>query len=198
MSAHNTSQRWGWVAKTLHWVMAVLIIGLAIVGTIMANFLNDMALQFELTQQHKSFGFVVFTLALIRIAWRWFSPAVPREPEGQPVWERVASHVTHYGLYALMLIMPLSGWMMSTSSPLNDPGAYPTQVKNMVFGIFELPDPVHPANETLEKAFHMIHAYSSYLLAALLILHIAGAMKHHFILRDTTLRRMLPLSKVGK
>ncbi len=178
--------------------MAILIIGLAVVGTLMANFINDMALQFDLTQQHKSFGFVVFTLALIRIIWRWLSPAVPIEPENQRPWEKTASHITHYGLYALMFVMPLSGWMMSSASALNDPGAYPVQVKNMVFGIFEMPDPVYPANETLEKLSHTIHAYSSYLLAILLILHIAGALKHHFVLRDSVLRRMVPFAKVDE
>ncbi len=196
MSLKNTRTRWGWPAKVFHWVMALLIIGLALVGTYMANFLSDMFLQIELTQIHKSFGFVAFTLAVLRVLWRWANPVTPALPEGQSAWERGAAHLTHYGLYALMFVMPLSGWLMASASPLNDANAYPVQIKNMVFGLFELPDPIAPSDKELEALFHTIHAYSSYLLAALLLLHIGGALKHHFVDRDSVLRRMLPWGRV--
>jgi len=192
LSLRDTRTRWGWPAKLLHWTMAILMIGLALVGTWMANFLNDMVLQFQLTQLHKSFGFVVFTLAVLRVLWRWANPVSPLPPVDQPAWERWVAHGTHRALYALMFVMPLSGWLMASASELNDPGAYPMQIENMVFGLFELPDPIKPGDEALEAIFHTIHAWSSYLLAVLLLLHIGGALKHHFMHKDSILRRMLP------
>jgi len=142
MALKNSENAWGFPAKLLHWAMAILMIGLALVGTYMVNFERDMFARFELTQWHKSFGFVVFTL-----------------------WERLAREITHYGLYILMFLMPLSGWLMASASPLNDDGAYPIQIKNMVFNQFELPDPIAPGDEGLESIFHAIHTWSGYLLA---------------------------------
>ncbi len=191
----NTHIRWGWPAKAFHWIMAVLIIGMAVVGTYMANFLDDMFLQIELTQRHKSFGFVVFALAVLRVLWRWANPVTPALPV-LSAWERWAAHLTHYGLYVLMFVMPVSGWLMASASPLNDENAYPMQIKNMVFGVFELPDPIAPSDKGLEAVFHTIHAYSSYLMAGLLLLHVGAALKHHFVDRDGVLRRMLPWGRV--
>jgi len=192
VSLKNTRERWGWLAKLLHWTMAILIISLALVGTYMANFLDDMILQIELTQIHKSFGVVVFMLAVLRILWRWASPVTPDMPQGESALARGAARATHWALYILMLTIPLSGWLMASASTLNDADAYPTQMRNMVFGVFELPDPFQPGSDALDATFHMIHAWSVYLLGALLVLHIGAALKHHLVDRDDVLRRMLP------
>ncbi len=192
MSLWNTRERWGWLARVFHWTIAILMIGLVIVGTWVANFMNDMVLQFEVTQWHKSFGSLVFALAVLRLIWRWANPVSPQVPTNQPGWERWTAHFAHIALYVLMFTMPLSGWLMASASELNDPGAYPMQIRNMVFGVFELPDPIKPGNEALKTIFHRIHAWSSYLLAAVLVLHIGGALRHHYRHKDDTLRRMLP------
>ncbi len=200
MALQNTLTRWGWPAKLLHWVMAVLIIGLAATGVFMANFtdwyypdmLEATTARVDLTQQHKSFGFVVFVLGCLRILWRWFAPVVPGLPYETPGWQRIAVGMTHYGLYVLIFILPLSGWLMSSASPLNDADAYPAQIKNMVFGLFELPDPIAPGDRYLAGLFHSVHVYAGYVLAGLLLLHVAGVLYHHFILRDSVLTRMLP------
>jgi len=157
----------------------------------MANFLDDMVRQIELTQMHKSFGFVVFVLAIVRVLWRWANPVTPALPE-QAAWERVVVHGAHWALYVLMFAIPISGWLMSSASTLNDPDAYPAPIKNMVFGLFELPDPFKPGSESLTETFHMIHYGSVYLLGALLVVHIGAALKHHYVDGDTVLRRMLP------
>ena len=188
--------RWSRVSRALHWIMALLIIGLAVVGSYMANYEPDMLVQFELTQWHKSFGFVVFTLGCLRILWRWIGPPPPAAPLNTKAWERAAAKVTHIGLYLLMFLMPVSGWLMASASPLNDADAYPTQIKNMVFGLFELPDPIAPGDKQLEALFHGIHYWSGWILAALLLLHAGGALKHHFILRDNVLIRMLPFGRL--
>jgi len=188
----NTRERWGWLARVFHWTMALLILSLALIGTYMANFLDDMILQIELTQTHKSFGVVVFAMAVLRVLWRWANPVSPSPPADQPAWERRAAHATHWALYILMFAIPISGWLMSSASTLNDPDAYPAPMKNMVFGLFELPDPFQPGSDALTDALHVIHYSGVYLLAALLVLHVGGALRHHFVEKDSVLRRMLP------
>lgn len=203
MGLHNTGERWGSVAKALHWIMAVLIIGLAVVGVFMANFtdwlyddmLKATTLRVDLTQQHKSFGFVVFVLACIRVLWRWISSNTPGLSPDTPNWQRAAVSATHYGLYVLIFLLPLSGWLMSSASPFNDLDAYPAQIRNMVFGLFELPDPFPTGDRDLAAVFHTIHEYAGYALAVLLVLHVGGALYHHFIERDSVLTRMLPFGR---
>jgi cytochrome b561 len=150
--------------------------------------------RFDLTQQHKSFGFVVFVLACIRVAWRWISPAVPGLSYETPGWQRFAVHTTHYGMYVLMFLLPLSGWLMASASPFNDPDAY-IYIPNVVFGLFELPDPISPGDKDLTEIFGVIHRYAGDALAALLAMHIGGVLFHHFILRDSVLTRMLPFGR---
>lgn len=203
MSLHNTVTHWGWLAKFLHWSMAVLMIGLAAVGVFMANFtdwyypdmLDATTARVELTQHHKSFGFVVFVLACLRVVWRWLSPAVPGLPYETPGWQRITVKATHYGMYALIFIMPLSGWLMSSASVLNDSDAYPAQIKNMVFDLFELPDPISPGDRDIAAFFQVVHEYAGYALGFLLVAHIGGVLFHHFILRDSVLTRMLPFGR---
>ena len=193
MGFRNTGTSWGWPTKLLHWGMAVLIFGLLAVGTYMTRL--ELGLErFELTQTHKSFGFVVFILACIRLLWRWFGAAGPATPEASSRWETVLARVAHVGIYALMFILPLSGWLMSSASPFNDPDAY-IYIPNMVFGLFEMPDPISPGDPELVKLMGQVHLYAGYALALLLLLHVAAALKHHFILRDSVLTRMLPFGR---
>lgn len=193
MGLHNTENRWGWPAKTLHWVIAILIIGLLVVGTYMTGLVEGME-RFELTQLHKSFGFLVFVLACARVIWRWASPKVPGLPADTPRFQVLAVQMTHFGLYALMFLLPLSGWLMASASPLNDPDAY-IYIKNEVFGLFELPDPIHPGDKSLETTLAAIHEYAGYALAVLLALHVGGALFHHFVEKDNVLTRMLPFGR---
>lgn len=192
MRTLNTETSWGWPSRLLHWAMAVLMIGLLAVGFYMVRVLGneDLIGRFQLTQTHKSFGFVVFVLALARIAWRWRNPVVPADPAGTQPWERRAAHAAHLALYALTLWLPLTGWLMASASPLNDPGAYPMQVRNMVFGLFAMPDPISPGDRGLEALFKELHLIGALALAALLAAHAGAALKHHFVNRDDVLRRM--------
>ncbi|MEM9431184.1 MAG: cytochrome b [Pseudomonadota bacterium] len=190
MTVKNTTSTWGWPARVLHWVMAVMIIGLVGMGTYISNFETDLVRQFQLIQDHKSFGFAVFVLALLRVAWRFANRDTPGLPADMPSWQVRASHASHYLLYALIFIMPLSGWLMSTASPLNDPNAYPVQVKNMVFGLFEMPDPFPTGSKSISDVFHVIHSIAGKFLAFILVVHTAAALKHHFVDKDTILKRM--------
>ena len=184
MKTMNDAAGWGWPARALHWAMAVLILGLLVVGAYMTR-LDDLFARFELTQTHKSFGFVVFALAVLRVAWRAVNP-VPAEPADAKTWEKQAARVSHAAFYVLMFLMPVSGWLMASASELQEMYG----VKNMVFGLFELPDPFVPGDAGLEAAFKLVHNTGAILLALLLLAHVGAALKHHFIMRDDVLTRM--------
>jgi len=183
MPIRNTETLWGWPARALHWAMALVMLFLLGVGTYMTG-LDDLAARFALTQVHKSWGFVVFALALVRIAWRLANPA-PREPEGR-AWEQLAARLSHRAFYALMILMPVSGWLMASASDLQDMYG----VRNMVFGLFELPDPFVPGDRGLEAAFKLVHNAGALALAGLLVVHVGAALKHHVVNRDDVLTRM--------
>ncbi|QHQ37105.1 cytochrome b [Algicella marina] len=191
MSLKNTTTAWGWPARTLHWLMAIIIIGLLIVGTYMADLDLFDPNRYSLTQTHKSFGFVAFVLAVLRVGWRFANPSTPALPAAMPAWQKLASHASHYALYVLIFAMPLTGWLMASSSPLNDEGAYPTRIANKVFGLFEMPDPFPTGSEDLSEFFGEAHEIAASLMMLILLVHVAAALKHHFIDKDTILRRMI-------
>ncbi|MEO1292186.1 MAG: cytochrome b [Pseudomonadota bacterium] len=190
MSVMNSKSVWGLPARVIHWVMALMIFGLLGVG----SYMTDLPIGFErieMTQTHKSVGFVVFTLAVLRVLWRFANRTSPELPEEMPSWQKRASHWSHRALYVLIFLMPLSGWLMSTASPLNDPDAYPVQIKNQVFGLFEMPDPFPTGNEALSDFFATVHEYTALVLAILVVVHILAALKHHLIDKDRILMRMI-------
>lgn len=185
MPLANTPHRWGWIAMALHWVLAVLVLGLTGFGLWMTG-LEDGLEKFRLYQLHKSLGVVVFVLVLTRLGWRLANPTPPLPGHLRP-WERAAARFTHAGLYVLLLAQPLVGWVMSSASPLG----IPTEV----FGVLPLPDPVAP-NEALYDVLAWVHFGVAMTILALVALHVAAALKHHFVLKDDVLKRMLPFTRV--
>ena len=190
MGVGNTRDAWGWPARLIHWIMALLVIGMLAFGFYLTNGFNpgDPA-KLGLVQQHKSFGFTVFALACLRLVWRAMNPT-PKLPDGMNRLERTAARASHIALYMLMVALPISGWLMASASPFNNPDAYPFQIKNMVFGLFELPDPIEAGTSELERLFRSIHFYCALTLLAVLVAHVTGALKHHFIKQDNVLTRM--------
>ena len=179
--------RYGTVAMTLHWLIALAIIGMLTVGKYMVDLPNTDPNKFALYQLHKSFGITVLVLTLVRIGWRLAHPA-PALPAGMPAWQRWGAHLSHFGLYALMLAIPLSGWAAVSTSTLGIP--------TLLFGAVELPSlPITPDRDTHEF-FEGAHDLLGNLMIGLLILHVLAALKHHFVDHDTVLRRMLPFTKV--
>lgn len=183
----NTVTGYGWLAIVFHWTMAILIVFMLALGLYMHELpLTDPA-TFQLYQLHKSIGFVVLALATLRILWRFANPS-PKLPDAMKSWEKVAAHLGHAGLYALMFALPLSGWLMVSASPWG----IPTIVFN-VLPIPHLPVPEFLGSKEAAEAFlKNVHAFAAYFLIALLVVHIAAALKHHFINRDGTLQRMAP------
>ena len=183
MALLNTTARWGWPAKALHWVVAVLVAVMVALGVSMVWLVGDLGRQFELYQLHKSLGVLVLALVLGRLVWRWANPVVPALPAGLSPLERRLAVLAHCGFYLLLLLLPLTGWIMASASPLGIP--------TIVFGLFRLPDMVGP-DAILEEFMKVAHGLLAVSLILLTGLHVGAAMKHHFILRDDVLLRMLP------
>jgi cytochrome b561/polyisoprenoid-binding protein YceI len=173
----NTPERFGIVAKSFHWIMALLIFGLLTVGYVMAGMVISPQ-KLDLIYLHKSFGTLVLMLAVARLGWRFFSPRPARDPRVKP-WEDKLATIVHGLLYVAVFAMPLSGWVMSSA------GDYPASF----FGLFALP-PIVPKNEALMMAAKEVHEFLAIAILILLALHFAGAAKHHVIDGDDTLRRM--------
>jgi cytochrome b561 len=180
MALKSEANRWGVGARALHWIMAVLIISLGLVGLYMSDLPNSPQ-KIKIYALHKSIGLTVLALLLLRLAWRM----ADRRPDEVPMprWQALAARAVHGLLYVLMFALPLSGWLYNSAS------GYPLQW----FSLFNLPSLTGGADPALKGFAHDIHAYGFYVLALALLAHVGGALKHHFIDRDETLVRMLPL-----
>lgn len=179
MQIKNTENRYGAIAMILHWIMAILIIGLLGVGLYMVRLPVSLE-KLKFFGWHKEWGLLVIALVILRLLWRLTS-IIPSLPNTLPDWQKLAARAAHYAFYVFMFAVPISGWMMSSASGL--PVSF--------FGWFILPDLV-PANEELRVLLIEIHKWLAYGLIATLCLHIAASLKHHFIDKDDVLRRMLP------
>jgi cytochrome b561 len=176
----NTDRGYGWVAIVLHWTMALLITGQWTLGKVMKN-LADQRLSFDLIQWHKSFGFLILALAVLRLFWRLANPR-PALPAGMPRIERRAARWAHRALYALMLLLPLSGWAIASASVL--------EIPTFAFYLFVLPDLPMARSEAAEALWTSVHRTLGWLLLGLVVLHVAAALRHQFLLRDGLLLRM--------
>lgn len=178
----HSSLRYGNTAIGLHWLIALLIFA----GWGVGFYMVDLKLspdKLRLYSWHKWIGISVLLLVCLRAAWRITHPAPPADP-AHPLWQRRAASFAHGALYALMFLLPLSGWLFSSAS------GYPVKY----LGVIPLPDLV-AKNKELADLFKQIHELLGWALVAVLAAHFAGALQHHFIDRDDTLARMLPFAR---
>lgn len=186
MIGATSSIRYNAVAKFLHWFIALAIFIMLVLGWVMAG-LPDSTEKFALFQWHKSIGITILLLSLIRVVWRFMNPPPPM-PVTVPRWEAKAAYATHYAFYTLMIAMPLLGWIMVSASPLNLP--------TLLFKTIPWPHlPVIPTLDNKKEIGHLatrMHGCLAYVLAALIVLHIGAACKHHLIEGDEILTRMAP------
>lgn len=175
----NNTLRFGLVSITLHWLMAVLIIGLLIMGLYMVELpIGIQKLKFY--GWHKEYGILVLMLVAIRLGWR-LNNVVPALPTHLAKWQQWAARTVHFALYGFMILNPLTGWLLSSASG----------VSVSFFGLFVLPDLMGP-NETYKMIFREAHEWLAFGLMGTICAHIGAALQHHFIYKDDTLRRMLP------
>ena len=182
MSAKNTINSFGYIAKSFHWVIAFLIMGMLILG----YFLEDIpAAQQEFVYNiHKSIGIIIFGLVVLRLGWRWCN-VQPAYSATYPLIIRFLAHASHYAIYVVIIAMPLSGWIMSTAA-----GHAPH-----FLGWFYFPMPGIMLNQKLAGQMVEWHNFLAIVLIGLISLHSAAALFHHFILKDNVLKRMMPNKK---
>jgi cytochrome b561 len=167
------------LAKWLHWIIALLVIGIIPAGIVMANS-DPGPLQDRLYLLHRSTGLLILALAIIRLAVR-VTYSAPAPYAGLTRFERIASTATHHLLYMLLFLMPVIGWTMASAF-----GA-----TTSFYGLFDMPNLVGK-NEPLFNVLQVAHKVGGILMALLALLHIAGAIMHTFVKRDIVLWRMLP------
>jgi len=159
---------------------------LVITQFVLASIADDLPLgmrKLALLARHKSVGITILVLALARLGWRWSNPTPELPPTLKP-YEVVLARFTHAALYTLLLAMPLTGWIMSSARSF----------AVSWFGLIQLPDLVSPSRP-LYDAMLTTHEVLAWTLAVLAILHALAALKHHFVLKDDVLRRMLPFTR---
>jgi len=183
MSFRNTKSSWGAPSKALHWIIVILII-LQYVLAMWAESLPRGPRLIEAWGWHKSFGMTILMLAVLRLLWRFLNPTPDLTAETKP-WERVLAKLSHLLLYGLIFAMPLTGWIMSSAK--NFPVSW--------FKLFQWPDLVGP-DPDFSKLMESTHHALFKVLLVVALLHIAGALKHHFVDKNDVLKRMLPFGGV--
>ncbi|MBI3285600.1 MAG: cytochrome b [Burkholderiales bacterium] len=171
--------RYSMTTIILHWLVALLIVAAFALGTVMTDMrISPAKLQYY--SWHKWLGVTVLALVGLRLLSR-LSGTAPAYPDSMPAWEKQAARGTHALLYLLMLAVPLSGYFYTLAA------GYPV----VYLGLFELPVLIGPHPE-LKHFLKTLHATLTYIMLALVILHVAAALKHYFIDQDGILQRMLP------
>lgn len=178
----NTEDHYGAIAILFHWSMALIVVGLAVLGLYMVT-LPDAGFdtkKITLILYHKEFGLLILVLLVTRLAWR-VTNILPQLVAHLPDWQQIAARFVHLCFYALMFALPMTGWLMSSAAGI--PVSF--------FGLFTLPE-LLPRDQFLFQRFIDIHRWLGYLLILFIFVHVGAALRHHFVFKDDTLRRMLP------
>ena len=177
----KATNRYNPVSIILHWIMAIALIAIFCFGIYMAD-LPFSPQRLKLFNWHKWAGICILVLSLVRLVWRATHAAPPlpgKVVQAMPDWQLKVHHLTHIALYALFFVVPLVGWAYTSAA------GFPV----VLFGQFPLPDLVSP-DKTLAALIKPWHEISAWCLAILVVLHVAAALKHHWIDRDGLLQRM--------
>ena len=179
MRLRNDEHRYLSVAQGFHWITAAFV--LATIG--IALYMTGLPLspeKIKVYNLHKSIGVSILSLTLLRLLWRLACPA-PALPAEMPSWERAAARVSHVSIYAILLTQPVVGIVHSWSA------SFPV----VVFGLFTLPGLTGP-DPDLKERLETLHSTLGWTFIALICLHVLAALRHHFVVKDAILRRMLP------
>ncbi len=173
--------RYGQVARYLHGLIASLIVSQYILANLAEDAEHSGATfqHLVLLANHKSIGMTILMLAVVRLCWRFYFPG-PALPNNMMHWQKMASRYTHGLLYALIFVLPLSGWLMSSAA------SYSVSW----FNLFSFPDLVS-ADESLKSLLMSVHEFLATSLFVLALVHIVAALKHRFFDYDDVLQRMV-------
>jgi len=179
MQLSRKPTRYGAVAQFFHWAVVVLI-AFQYTWAWRIDETEAVRARFELVIQHKTIGMAILVLAILRLVWRLFNRPPPL-PKHLASWEVWAAKLGHAGLYVLIFIVPISGWLYSQAAGYGDywwgPVSFPSFIE---------------ASPAAEDFFYELHELLVTLLMILAAVHILAALRHHFFLKDNVLKRMLP------
>ena len=175
MALRNTTNSYGSPAKLLHWVSALILVGLVIVGLIVADMESGPDKQ-QLEGIHISVGLLLLGLMTVRLLWKFRNPS-PAGSVDTPAWQKAVEHLTHWGLYATIYFQILIGVISEGQRPI------------AFFGLFEF-GPIVERNQARHEFLEQVHAWGWIVIAVLAGIHVLAALYHHYIQKDDVLRRM--------
>ena len=178
MKLRNTQGTYGLVAVFLHWLVALAVAGMFGLGYWMVGLTYYDSWYKQGPDIHRSLGVLLFTAMLLRVVWRLMNPR-PEPVPGHRRWEVVAAHLAHGLLYVLLFVATVSGYLISTADGSSV----------IVFGWFDVPS-ITGRIKGMEDTAGVVHYWATWSVVVLAGIHALGALKHHFIDRDNTLRRM--------
>jgi cytochrome b561 len=175
----NTPERWGSVQIGLHWTIAALVLLVQVPAGVTMVAVEPGTVQNVCYNIHKTNGLVIFLLAIVRLGWRWAHP-VPGYPSDMPEWQSKLARTTHVLLYVVLFAMPITGFLYTAM------GGFPVPF----FMLYDLA-PLVPENKPVAEVFNYAHLTLQWVLYITVVLHVAGALQHHYVRKDGILRRML-------
>ena len=171
--------RYDGLSRAIHWLTALLVLSAAALGLLIAHAApDDEATKFRLYNIHENIGLTILALTLLRLAWRIGHPAPPL-PTDMPAAIRLLARANHAAFYLWLLVMPVVGFVATNA------WGFPVTL----YGVIPLPDPVGK-NVPLAETLTTLHAWSGWLLLAMIALHVTGALWHQYVRHDGTLNRM--------
>jgi cytochrome b561 len=177
-SSFKASERYTGTAIALHWLLALALVGVFVLGVVMAD-MPISPTRLKYFSWHKWAGVSILALSVVRLLWRLTHRPPADLPA--PAWQQAAAHATHLALYVLFFAVPLVGWAYSSAA------GFPV----VLFGVWPLPDWVAP-DRALAELIKPWHQRLAFFMALLVVLHIAAALKHQLMDRDGLLARMRP------
>ncbi len=184
--AHTVADRYDPLTIILHWLIAMLIAGLLVLGFVMTRPSIDPALQFSLFQWHKSFGMLALLLAAVRLLHSLLRVRIG-PVDGISHTEHLAAKLMHLALLLLAVAVPLAGWLIASVSPL--------EIPTFAFNTVVIPHLLVPKSDAAEAWWTTVHAVLAYSTLALVLLHSLAALYHHYFRRDAVLVRMLRIRR---
>jgi cytochrome b561 len=175
----NSATRWGWPAKALHWIGAAMILVLLVHGWWMTH-MTPRPDRLPNYAWHSALGYDLLALIVLRLLWRWLNP-VPELPADLKPWERAAARIGHASLYVFMFFVSLTGWMVATT--------FRVPMTKDLLGL-NVPPIVTAVDRPVRQWIEQSHMVLAYLLAAIVLIHVLGALRHHVLKRNDVLRRM--------